>query len=284
LALWFGEAASPYHRLEWKIRRELFFGQSPYQTIQVLDTEQFGPSLVLDGIMQTTRGDEFIYHEMLAHVPLCAHPRPERVLIIGGGDGGLAREVLKHQRVRTVVLVEIDPLVVEVSRRYLPEHTVALDDPRLQLIHQDGAQFLQQTNQKWDVILVDSTDPEGTGPGRVLYTPAFHEAIFHALADDGLYVQQTGTPFYNPEVVSSVSQDVAAKFPLCRVYWCAVPTYPGAWFTFTAGSKQYDLQHPQTQPSWPTRWYTPKMHRLAFALPPFVHDLLPDLVVQGQES
>ncbi|AEJ39917.1 spermidine synthase [Sulfobacillus acidophilus TPY] len=285
MALWFRESASPAHRLEWKIRQELYSGQSPFQSIQVLDTEQFGPSLVLDGIMQTTTGDEFIYHEMLAYVPLLAHPHPRRVLIIGGGDGGLAREVLKVPGVEEVVLVEIDPVVVEVARRFLPQHTVALDDPRLTLIHADGAAYLtDQKTEPFDVILVDSTDPEGDGPGTVLYTPAFHQALYEGLADDGLYVQQTGAAFYNPEVVEQVSHSVVTRFPLCRVYWCTVPTYPGALFTFTSGSKRYDIQKPSTPLTWPTRWYTPQIHQLAFALPPYLSQRLPETVVTAQKG
>ncbi|NMP21115.1 polyamine aminopropyltransferase [Sulfobacillus harzensis] len=277
MALWFSEQASDGHRLEWKIQKMLYSGQSPYQTIEVLDTEAFGPSLVLDGIMQTTTGDEFIYHEMLAWVPLATHPHPERVLIIGGGDGGLARDVLRSPDVKEVHLVEIDPLVVEVSRTYLHRHVAAFDDPRLSLITADGMEYLKRPDiPAYDVILVDSTDPEGTGPGAVLYTPAFHQRVFSALAPDGLYVQQTGTPIYNPEVLKEASHSVAEIFPLCRVYWCSVPTYPGGFFTFTSGSKVHDLARPSRTASMPQgEWYTPEIHRAAFALPPMIERLIP---------
>ncbi|MCL4351192.1 MAG: polyamine aminopropyltransferase [Firmicutes bacterium] len=283
MALWFEEKASPAHRLKWKITQQLFSGKSRYQHIQVLDTEQFGPSLVLDGIMQTTSGDEFIYHEMLALVPLMAHPHPETVLIIGGGDGGLAREVLKYPAVKQVTLVEIDRMVVEVSRQYLPTHTVALDDPRLTLVEEDGSLFLDNASEgQFDVILVDSTDPEGNGPGTVLYTPEFHNKLYRALKPDGLYVQQTGAPFYNPEVVTMVTEDVVEKFSLCRVYWCTVPTYPGALFTFTAGSKKYDPMHPVQDVAWETCWYTRKIHEMSFTLPPYVAKLLPKPLQDAQ--
>lgn len=283
VALWFEEQASPAHRLQWEIQQQLFYGQSAYQTVQVLKTTQFGNSLVLDGIMQTTTGDEFIYHEMLAYVPLMSHPHPREVLIIGGGDGGLARDVLKDPTVTHVTLVEIDSMVLDVARRFLPEHSQSFDDPRLTIIQEDGNAFLDQVQpQSFDVILVDSTDPEGDGPGVVLYTPAFRKKIWRALSSDGIYVQQTGTPFYNPEVVSTVSHGVAQEFRLCRVFWCTVPTYPGVFFTFTAGSKQYDLLRPIREVAWPSRWYTKKIHQLAFALPPYIADFVPESVRSQQ--
>jgi spermidine synthase len=282
---WFVEAASPHHQLRWKVRARLHESDSPYQHIEVLDTEQFGTALVLDGIMQTTVGDEYIYHEMLGLVPLLAHPHPRRVLIIGGGDAGLAREVLRTG-VDRVVMVEIDRAVVDVSRQFLPGHTVSLDDTRLTLLYEDGVQYLTSldTAERFDVILVDATDPEGEGPGQVLYTPTFHTAVRAALNPDGIYAQQTGTPFYNPDVVLGVAADVDRQFPVCRVYWCTVPTYPGSLFTFTAGSLGPDPMRPcrRLAPGVQTRWYTPAVHRAAFALPPFLAQLLPARVAAAQ--
>jgi spermidine synthase len=282
VALWFDEAASPHHQLRWKVRRCLYSARSPYQEIQVIDTEQFGPSLVLDGIMQTTAGDEFIYHEMLAHVALVTHPAPERVLIVGGGDGGTAREVLRCPTVRAATMVEIDPEVVEAARRFLPAHTAALDDPRLEVRFEDGAAFLGRQEAEFDVILVDATDPEGDGPGKVLYTPEFHAALRRALRPRGLYIQHTGAPFYNPEVVREVSADVASRFPLARLFSATIPTYPGGYFTFIVGSLGPDPLQPEN-PWTPdgTRWYTPAVHRAAFALPPYIAALLPASMVVG---
>lgn len=284
---WFVESGSPHHRLSWKVRRTLYAGQSPYQRIEVLDTEQFGAALVLDGILQTTAGDEYIYHEMLALVPLLSHPHPSKILIIGGGDAGLAREVLRVPGVTDVVMVEIDQAVVEVSRRFLPGHTTGLSDPRLTLRYEDGVEYLNQLPRdvRFDVILVDATDPEGDGPGEVLYTPAFHRAVRDALNPGGLYAQQTGTPIYNPEVVQRVAADVDQQFDLCRVYWCTVPTYPGSLFTFTIGSQGPDPKVPaRPLPSGAvTRWYTPRVHEAAFALPPVLANLLPNRVAAAQQ-
>lgn len=283
MALWFSEMASQGHRLEWKVNRMLYSGHSSYQSVEVLDTEEFGPALVLDGIMQTTTGDEFIYHEMLTWVPIRSHPHPHRILIVGGGDGGLAREVLSCPEVQSVTLVEIDPLVVDVSKRFLHHGTQAFDDPRLQVIITDGMQYLKDCHHSaYDLILVDSTDPEGTGPGSVLYTSEFHQAVYHALATDGLFVQQTGTPIYNPEVLKETSSSIAAVFPMARVYWCVVPTYPGGLFTFTSGSKQHDLLHFNTAPVPHARWYTASVHRGAFALPPLIAQQVPNTVRQQQ--
>lgn len=285
MALWFEEVASPAHRLGWKVRRVLADEVSPYQRIQVVETEQFGHALVLDGIVQTTEGDEFIYHEMLAHVALATHPAPRRILIIGGGDGGTAREVLRGAATEEVVLAEIDRRVVELSRTYLPGHTKSLDDPRLRLEITDGAKYVEGQSEAFDVILVDATDPEGDGPGRVLYTQAFHRAIRRALRPGGLYVQHAGAPFYNPEVLRDVTRSAAEVFPLVRVFTAPIPTYPGAYFSFVVGSLGPDPFVPSSAaPPEGTLWYTPAMHRAAFALPPYVLRLLPPTVQAGAEA
>lgn len=275
---WFTESASETHRLQWRISDVLYQGRSPYQTIQVLETAEWGRCLILDGIMQTTTGDEFIYHEMLAYVPLNAHPQPEDVLIIGGGDGGLAREVLRIPTVRRVTLVEIDRLVTEVARQYLPELASALDDPRVTVIYADGAQYLEDSERRgsFDAILVDSTDPEGTGPGNVLYTDRFHRLARQALKPGGMFAQQTGVPFYNPDVVRKATQELRRLYPEVGVFWCTIPTYPGGLFTFAAGSLGNDLSRPVRSPGQATRWYTPELHRQAFVLPAYLQKLVRD--------
>ena len=270
--------------MEWKVRRRLYQGQSDYQTIEVLELETFGTALVLDGIMQTTTEDEFIYHEMLAHVPLLAHPDPRRVLIIGGGDGGLAREVLRHAAVKEVVLVEIDRMVVEVAMKYLPEHTKALSDSRLVIHYADGARFLQENRQPFDIILVDSTDPEGTGPGQWLYTEAFHDSVVANLRSGGIFAQQTGTPFFNPEVVEQVAASLVRRFPWAGVYWATVPTYPGGFFTFSTGSLGPAVNEPWRTWEGATRWYSEALHRQCFVLPREFERKLPSQLNRSSES
>jgi len=277
LATWFRESASAGHALEWKVQKRLYRGRSEYQTIEVVELETFGTALVLDGIMQTTTGDELIYHEMLAHVPLLAHGRPRRVLIIGGGDGGVAREVLRHREVDEVVMVEIDRMVVEVAMKYLPGHTKALGDSRLVIHYADGAQFLkdEKNQSRFDVVLVDSTDPEGTGPGRWLYTEAFHDDVVRTLAPGGIFAQQTGTPFFNPEVLAGVASSLSQRFPWAGVYWAVVPTYPGGFFTFSTGSLGPAVCTPQRRWDGKTYWYTEDIHRQAFVLPAELGRTLP---------
>ena len=169
-------------------------------------------------------------------------------------------------------------------KRFLASHTAAFADPRLQLVTADGMEYLADVEDYFDLILVDCTDPEGSGPGCVLYTEAFHRRVHKALKADGLFIQQSGSPTYNPEVLQAISADVTQQFPVCRVYWCVVPTYPGGLFTFTSGSKQYDLLDftPVTVPH--ARWYTPDVHRAAFALPPVVAQHLPESVRTGQST
>lgn len=283
LTSWFREAASSGHALEWKVIRRLYQDQSPYQRIEVLELETFGIALILDGIMQTTSGDEFIYHEMLAHVPLLAHPRPQRVLIIGGGDGGLAREVLRHPEVEELTLVEIDRMVVEVAMKYLPEHTRALSDSRLVIRYADGSRFLKDTSnhRRFDVILVDSTDPEGTGPGRWLYTQAFHDDVLLSLRGEGIFAQQTGTPFFNPEVMTQVAQSLIQRFAWAGVYWAAVPSYPGGFFTFSVGSMGPQVSEPRRDLAEATKWYSSDVHRQAFVLPTYFKRRLPLSINRG---
>lgn len=275
MSYWFRETASSGHVLDWKVKSTLYSGSSSYQTIDVVETEDFGTALILDDIMQTTTGDEFIYHEMMSKVPLAAHPNPERVLIIGGGDCGLAATVLQDRRVESVTMVEIDEAVVTLAKEYFPNHTRSCNDPRLHIVYEDGAKYLRELpTGQFDVILVDSTDPD-TDNGQFLYTREFHQSVLHALKKPGIYVQQSGNPFYNPEVVEDCSTSVSAVFPVCQVYWTTIPTYPGVLFTFTAGSTGLDVSQVVHKPEDPDcRWYTPELHQAAFVLPKSVSQVV----------
>ncbi|WP_371380710.1 polyamine aminopropyltransferase [Sporomusa aerivorans] len=277
MELWYTEYQTRNLGLTARIKATLFSGQSDYQEVAVVDSHEFGRMLVLDGVFQTSVFDEFIYHEMIAHVPLFAHPDPKTVLVIGGGDGGTIREVVKHQSVEVAEMVEIDGLVVDVSKKYLPEISQALNEnhPKLRLKIGDGIKHMQEVENKYDVIIVDCSDP--IGPGEGLFTHAFYQNVHRALKPDGLFVQQTESPFYHQELIRRLYQDITSLFPVTRLYLASIPLYPGGLHCFTIGSKQYDPAEvdvtgiPETLG---TRYYNREIQKSCFALPAFVQELL----------
>lgn len=270
---WLTEEQTPGYRTQWKVKAVLHEEQTEFQHLQVVEMEDFGRALVLDGAVQTTVGDEYIYHEMIAHVPLFTHPNPERVLVIGGGDGGTVREVLRHPSVRKVEMVEIDRAVIEACRRYLPETACALGHPRLDLVVGDGIAWVAGRREEYDVILVDSSDP--TGPAEGLFNRAFYQSVYRALKPGGLFVAQTLSPFIHQALIRDVYRVVSGIFPITLPYLAVVPTYPSGLHCFMLGSKRHHPLLPGLrEPSWPTRWYTPAVHRAAFQLPPVVAELL----------
>lgn len=277
MELWYTEYQTRNLGLTARIKATLFSGQSDYQEVAVVDSHEFGRMLVLDGVFQTSVFDEFIYHEMIAHVPLFAHPDPKTVLVIGGGDGGTIREVVKHQSVEVAEMVEIDGLVVDVSKKYLPEISQALNEnhPKLRLKIGDGIKHMQEVENKYDVIIVDCSDP--IGPGEGLFTHAFYQNVHRALKPDGLFVQQTESPFYHQELIRRLYQDITSLFPVTRLYLASIPLYPGGLHCFTIGSKQYDPAEvdvtgiPETLG---TRYYNREIQKSCFAAPAFVQELL----------
>ncbi|BFM08601.1 polyamine aminopropyltransferase [Halioxenophilus aromaticivorans] len=259
----------------------LFEAHTDHQHLVIFKNAMWGRVMALDGIIQTTEGDEFIYHESLTHVPLFAHGNARKVLIIGGGDGGMLREVCKHQNVEEVVMVEIDEAVVDMSRTHLPNHNAgAFDDPRFRLEINDGAKFVRETNETFDVIISDSTDP--IGPGEVLFTQDFYGACKKALNPGGVLVTQNGVPFAQPEELTNTYRRQQAHFQDHTFYSAAVPTYVGgvmafAWATDDEALRKLDLEtlKQRYQASGiATRYYTPEVHQGAFALPGFVANLL----------
>lgn len=269
--LWFTELQTNNLAISCKVKRTLHREQTPYQELEVLDTETFGHMLVLDGAIQTTEQDEFIYHEMITLVALNSHPAPRRVLIIGGGDGGAAREAALHPRVESVTLAEIDERVPAVSRAFLPGIAAGLDHPKVNLRIGDGIAHVREVRAAYDVVIVDSTDP--VGPAVGLFSGDFYRAVYEALADDGIMVAQTESPFYNKDLIRGVQQELAATYPIRGLYQAFVPTYPGGLWTFSVGSKRHDPQVP-LEGAASRRYYSPEVHRAAFALPPFVQELL----------
>jgi spermidine synthase len=272
--VWFTERQSPDVSLSLRVRSVLLEETTPFQELLVLDTDAYGRVLVLDGAIQTTDRDEYVYHEMITHVPLAMHPRPRRVAVIGGGDGGAIREILKHPEVQEAHLIEIDERVVEASRRFFPAIASALDDPRAHVAIGDGIRWIKEEAHDFDLIIVDSTDP--VGPAEGLFAHGFYQGVSDALTADGLLVAQTESPMLEPDILQRAMTGIAGAFPRVYLYLAAIPTYPTGFWSFTLGSKgprpdvlRDGLDHLST------RYWTPEVHRAAFALPPYVRALLP---------
>lgn len=274
MELWFTEKQTEHFGITVKTRKSLVREKTEYQDLAIIDTVEFGRMLVLDDMVMTTERDEFVYHEMVAHPALFTHPNPRHVLVVGGGDGGVIREVLKHPKVERAVLVDIDGQVIEYSKRYLPSIAGSLDDPRVTVLVDDGFRHIHDHKNEYDVIMVDSTEP--VGPAVQLFTRGFYQGIHDALKEDGIFVAQTDNPWFKAELIRNVHRDVREVFPIVRLYIANIPTYPSGLWTFTMGSKKYDpLQVDEASiPELDTKYYTPRLHKAAFVLPKFVEDLV----------
>ena len=264
---WFTERQTEHLMLSLRVRETLREEQTPFQKLQVFDTYQYRRMLVLDGAIQTTQEDEYIYHEMITHVPLITHPSPRQVLVVGGGDGGTVREILKHPEVERARLVEIDERVVAAARCFLPGLSGALDDSRFEVIIADGVEYVQRANGIYDVIIVDSTDP--VGPGVKLFQPEFYRAVKEALTPEGLFVAQTKSPYLDRPFIRQVLEMIRSLFPITLLYTAAIPTYPSGLWSFAIGSR---VHHPlafeeRRSGRIETRYYCPEIHRAAFVLP-----------------
>ncbi|WP_227936986.1 polyamine aminopropyltransferase [Alkalihalobacillus deserti] len=274
MELWYTEKQTERFGITAKIKQTLHTEQTDFQKLDMIETEEFGKMLVLDGMVMTTEIDEFVYHEMVAHVPLFTHPNPKNVLVVGGGDGGVIREVLKHPSVEKATLVEIDGKVIEYSKKYLPTIAGALDDARVDVQVDDGFMHIAKSENEYDVIMVDSTEP--VGPAVKLFEKGFYEGISRALKEDGIFVAQTDNPWFQKKLISKVYSDVKEIFPLTRLYTANIPTYPSGLWTFTIGSKKHDpLEVEESRfHEIETKYYTKELHKACFALPKFVADLL----------
>jgi spermidine synthase len=272
MAEWYEEAYHPHWRQRFEVRSYVYRGRTELQEALIFESPLFGRVLVLDGIVQTTERDEFIYHEMITHVALMAHGAVRDVLIIGGGDGGTLEEVLKHQSVARATMVELDPGVVELARAYLPGiHQGAFDDPRTELIFGDGVRFVADTTQLFDVIIVDSTDP--FGPGEALFTQAFYLDCRARLRPGGIVVAQSGNPFMERERLRACLARLGKVFRDTSFILTSVPAYLGGPFVFAWGSD--DPAKGSLSPAELTarplpqglRCYTPAVHAAAFVHP-----------------
>lgn len=277
--LWFTEHHTPNVKFSINVDRQLYSGQSDFQRIDVFDSREFGRILTLDGYIMLTEKDEYIYHEMITHVPMAVHPNARRILVIGGGDGGVVRELVRYDTVEHIDLIEIDELVVEVSKKYLPQTACRLNDPRLQIHYEDGLKYTRSHENEYDIILVDSTDP--FGPGEDLFTKEFYGNCFKALKEDGIMVNQHESPFYDGDAAAMqrAHKRISESFPISRVYQAHIPTYPSGHWLFGFASKKYHPVRDFNSAAWnvlciPTRYYNTKLHVGAFALPTYVENLL----------
>ena len=272
----FAEAWPEGVRYAVEVRALVHDVRSDFQHIQVFDSVPFGRLLALDGRVQTTERDEALYHEALVHVPMMGHAGPRSVLIVGGGDGGALRRVLQYP-VERVTMVEIDRAVVEVCRELLPSVSGgAFEDARARLIIGDGVRFLQETDERFDVILVDSTDP--IGPAAGLFSEAFYRDARRALAPHGILATESGSPLLMPQALRQAVENLRRAFPIVKTYLCGIPAYVGTLWSFTAASATVDpaAADPQAiarrlqQMGAATAWYTASMHRAAFVLPNYL--------------
>ena len=278
---WVRESLHPDYAQSLRVDRMLYDSETEHQRLKVFENDTFGRVLTLDDVVQTTEGDNFIYHEMMAHVPIFAHGAASRVLIIGGGDGGMAREVLRHQSVAHVTMVEIDAGVVEFSKTYLPMLSQgAFDDPRLELVIADGADFIRSATDRYDVIIVDSTDP--IGPGEVLFSDTFYGHAKRRLAPGGILVTQNGVPFLQGDELTGTMRAFTALFADATCYLATIPTYAGGPMAFGWGTDgdarnvSLDVLKERFDAAGiDTGYYTPEGHLGAFALPGYVRKLLP---------
>jgi len=279
MELWFSERHTPNVQLSIKVDRQLYSGRSDFQRIDVFDSKEFGRFLTLDGFMMLTEKDEFIYHEMITHVPMAAHPDVRDVLVIGAGDGGVVRELTRYDSVRRIDMVEIDPLVVDVCKKYLPQTACRLDDPRLNIFFEDGLKFVRTKKGEYDLVIVDSTDP--FGPGEGLFTREFYGNCFNCLKDDGVMVNQHESPFYDQDAAACqrAHKRIVESFPISRVYQAHIPTYPSGHWLFGFASKKYHPVKDLNAAKWgllglSTRYYTTNLHVGAFQLPAYVEEML----------
>jgi spermidine synthase len=267
---WYDEIFQDRIRFGLKVREHLYSALSPFQKIEVIDTEPFGRTLVLDGVFMTSEADEFYYHEMLVHPALTTTPRIARVLVIGGGDGGTVREVCRHPEVERIVMVEIDRMVVEACREHLPAIGTAWDDPRLEILFEDGVRYVRETDvEPFDVILIDGNDP--AGPAEGLFDEAFYRGCERLLAPDGVLALQSESPVLFGDVFAQIISVTRRVFGRAHPYLGSVPLYSAGMWTWTYATRSIDpmdlvderIERIENE----TRYYNREIHHAAFALP-----------------
>ena len=282
MEMWFHDEHTDNVKLAIRVDYQVFSAQSEIQRIDVLESKEFGKILVVDGDLMLTEKDEFIYHEMISHVPMAVHPQVEKILVIGGGDGGVVRELAKYDTVEQMDVVEADPLLVEVCRKYFPQMACSLNDPRVHIYHEDGLRFIRSKSDAYDLIIIDSPNPFGAGEG--LFTKEFYGNCFNALHEDGIMINQHESPFYKEEAFQCqrMHKRIIESFPISRIYQAHIPSYPSGHWLFGFASKRYHPIHDMDGIQWKlrgiqTKYYLPRLHEGVFALPAYVEELVQDV-------
>ena len=279
MELWYTEEHTNDVRFSIKVDKLLYSEESEFQRIDIFDSKEFGRFLTLDGLMMLTEKDEFIYHDMIVHIPMATNPNIKKVLVIGGGDGGTVRELTRYETIEKIDMVEIDKQVVDACKKYLPQTASKLDDTKVQLFFEDGLKFVRSKKDEYDLIIVDSTDP--FGPGEGLFTKEFYGNCYKALKKDGILVNQHESPYYTNYANSMIRAHKRIKetFPICKVYQAHIPTYPSGHWLFGFASKTLDPVEDLDGDRWnnlglKTKYYNIDLHKGAFAIPNYVKELL----------
>ncbi|MBS3972894.1 MAG: polyamine aminopropyltransferase [Erysipelotrichia bacterium] len=278
MELWYTEQQTEHVRFSIKIKQHLFSAKSDFQQVDVFDSVEFGKFLTLDGLMMVTEKDEFIYHDMIVHVPMASNPNIKKVCVIGAGDGGTVRELLRYPHIETIDMVEIDPMVVDVSIAYLPQTASQLHHEKVNLFFEDGLKFIRSKVNEYDLIIVDSTDP--FGPGEGLFTKEFYSNCYRALNANGILVNQHESPYYPAfeRNMRRAHQRISEVFDVAKVYQAHIPTYPSGHWLFGYASKGIQPINEHVK-SWhdygiETKYYNPALHVGCFALPTYVIESL----------
>lgn len=279
---WFSESHTPDVKLSLKVKKQLYSRKSDYQKIDVFDTHEFGKVLSLDGNIMLTERDEFIYNEMIVHVPMAVHQGIKRVLVIGVGDGGVVGELTRYERIKRIDLVEMDEQVAEACRQYLPANAGRLDDERVHIYYENALKYIRRCEDKYDLIIVDSNDP--FGPAEGLFTREFYGNCYKALKNDGIMVNQQGSPFYaeDADAMQRSHKRIVNTFPISRVYQAHIPSFAAGYWLFGFASKKYHPIDDLNAEEWnslhlKTKYYTTRLHRGAFYLPAFLEEMLQEV-------
>jgi len=263
------EFHSPSSGFFFKAKRLFYQKKSSFQNIEIIENDYFGKVLLLDGLVQTTERDEFFYHEMLVHPALVTHPGPENLLIIGGGDGGALKEILRYP-IKNVCLTEIDVEVIEAAKKYFPWLLTALKDKRSELVIADGSKYIQETDQKFDIVYIDSSDP--VGPSSSLHEKSFYEKVKHCLGPEGIVVAQVGSLFYHQNSIAENASFLKGIFKEVHFYVGQVPTYPGGNWCYVLLSDMVNPSNIERDPPSDLKYYNLGVHKAAFSLPNFMRD------------